>query len=74
MIELLMQERRFNDRTAYIEQLVRDDWDDRVTPQMQAEMTKWQAQLSEQPSHVRSRKRKPTRNSDSKRAPEKASN
>lgn len=38
MIKLLMRERHFNDRTAYIEQMVRDDWDKRATPQMQAEL------------------------------------
>lgn len=39
MIELLMRARHFNDRTAYFEQLVRDDWDKRVSPQMEAELT-----------------------------------
>lgn len=44
MIELLIGERHFNDRTAYFEQLVRDDWDKRATPQMQAELTAFLAQ------------------------------
>jgi hypothetical protein len=39
MIELLQRERHFNDRTAYFEQLVREDWDNRATPQMEAELT-----------------------------------
>lgn len=44
MIELLMGERHFNDRTAYYEQLVRDDWDARVTPTMQAQLNAFLAE------------------------------
>lgn len=82
MIALLMLERYFNDRTAYFEQLVRDDWDERATPQMEAELTAFlvQEKAAEKvkpkpatPSPGGSHKTKPTRNSRSKRVKEPAS-
>lgn len=40
-VEVLMQFRSFTNFTAYLEQLIRDDWDERATPEMEA----WLARL-----------------------------
>lgn len=49
LASVLMRQRGFATFTALIEQLIRDDWDERVTPQMQAELT---AMLEKEKSSV----------------------
>lgn len=69
MIKLLMRERHFNDRTAYFEQMVRDDWDKRATPQMQAELNALLAKAKSEPEATTPPKSKASWESEVSREP-----